>query len=542
MHRLSLLDTPWERPYNILQERFQPGKTRKQRVKNMKSYILAHDVGTSGNKATLYDLDGNLKDSIVCSYPTFYPFDRAVEQNPDDWWRAVCDSSKQLLESTGISPGEIACVSFSGIQMGCMLVDREGNSMRNMIIWADTRSREQEKLMLERVPMRRGYEIIGHRVSASYPAAKLLWIKDNEREVYDKAYKMLAAKDYIILKLTGRFVTDYSDASGTNLYDLVGRKWSQELLEAWEIRPDLLPELHSSTDVIGKVTAEAAGATGLAEGTPVVMGGGDGPCSTTGAGCVAEGNSYCVIGSSAWIALATKEPYLDENLRTFNWAHLDPDLYSPCGTMQAAGFSYSWYRDTFCGQEVQAAQLVGTSPYKVIDRHLKLSPPGANGLIYLPYLLGERSPHWNHNARGAFVGMGISTNRCDFTRAVLEGVGFNLKIILDAFETERPLGDITMIGGGSKGREWLQILADIWQKPLNVPRYTEEATSMGAAVCGGVAIGAYKDFSVVDKFNKTEIELRPNPDHAKIYRELYGVFQDTYRQLLPIYDRLTEIQ
>ena len=502
-------------------------------------YILAHDMGTSGNKATLYDMEGNLKSSIVKGYPTHYPFDGAVEHDPDDWWEAVCGCTRELLSQSGVAPAEIACVSFSGIMMGCLIVDGAGKPLRNMLIWADTRSSAQEKWMLNRVGLERGYRITGHRPSASYSAAKLLWIKDNERELYDRAYKMIHAKDYIVLKLTGVFATDYSDASSTNLLDLEKRVWSQELLDAWEIWGDLLPDVYRSAEIVGKVTAEAARATGLLAGTPVAMGGGDGSCATVGAGVVAEGDTYNVIGSSSWICMAAKEPYFDPQMSTFNWLHLDPSLFTPCGTMQAAGYSYSWYRDVLCEQEVLAAREQGLSPYQLLNRHMDDTRPGAGGLLYLPYLLGERSPHWNHNARGAFVGMGASTTHKDMTRAVLEGVGYNLRMILNALEGYRNIDDIIMIGGGAKGKEWLQILADIWNKTLRVPRYLEEATSMGAAVAGGIAVGAYKDYSAARQYNKIVAEYQPIAKNVAVYAEMYPIFQEAYAQLVPVYDKLS---
>lgn len=503
-------------------------------------YILAHDLGTSGNKATLYDLDGNLIGCAVHSYPTFYPHNQQVEQNPEDWWSAVCLSTKELLSSIGISSKNLAVVSFSAQMMGCLLVDSSGTPLRPMITWADTRSDKQEQMMIDAVGAERGYHITGHRLSASYSAAKLLWIKENEPEVYGKAAKMLHAKDYIIYRLTGVFLSDYSDASGTNLLDIEKKEWSQELIEAFGIRTDLLPELHASTEIAGTVTAEASRLTGLMEGTPVVIGGGDGSCACVGAGVVQEGKTYNVIGSSSWISMAAKKPYFDPEMRTFNWVHLDPSLYTPCGTMQAAGYSYSWYRDTFCTQELQQAKEQKTSVYRLLDEQVLTSPPGANGLLYLPYLLGERSPRWNIDARGAFVGMGISTVKADCTRAVLEGVGYNLKMILDILDGYSPIDHITVIGGGAKGDVWLQILADIWGKTLDVPRYLEEATSMGAAVCGGVGIGAYKDFSVMSRFNRSAREITPNPQNAGVYQKMYSAFNAAYDGMLKTYDILAK--
>jgi xylulokinase len=507
----------------------------------MTQYILAHDLGTSGNKAALYDFEGVLKGSLVCDYPTYYPHDGWVEQDPDDWWKATCDSTKSLLGQTGVAAADVACVSFSAQMMGCLLVDKDGKPLRDMLIWADTRASRQERYMLERVNLETGYKITGHRVSASYSAAKLLWVRDNQPELYKKAYKMLHAKEYIIFKLTGAIVTEYSDASGTNLLDIGKKRWSQELLEAFEIREDLLPDLFPSTHVAGKVTPEAARLCGLLEGTPVVIGGGDGSCACVGAGVVRQGKVYNVLGSSSWISMTAKEPYFDPEMRTFNWVHLDENLYTPCGTMQAAGYSYSWFRDALCGEENYAGKVSGMGAHQLIERLARQSPPGAGGLLFLPYLLGERSPLWDHDARGAFVGLGISAGKGDMVRAVLEGVAYNLKIILNILEDYSPIEEIVMIGGGAQGEMWLRILADVWQKPLAVPQYLEEATSMGAAICGGVGIGVYPDFLVAEKFNKAVKTVEPDKENAATYRRMFELFCETYRRLKPVYKSLAQV-
>lgn len=506
----------------------------------MGRYILAHDLGTSSNKAALYGEDGTLAASAVAFYETCYPHPNWAEQNPEDWWKAVCDSTKELLQKARISSGEVACVSFSGQMMGCLLVDREGVPLRPMMIWADTRAGKEEKEMIDRLGMERVYRVTGHRPSASYSAAKLLWVKKNEPQVYARAYKMLHAKDFIIHRLTGNFVTDYSDAGGTNLFDMEKKEWSEEICRALDIPMGLLPEAHPSAGTAGGVTKAAAAACGLMEGTPVIIGGGDGSCACVGAGVVEEGKTYCVLGSSSWISRAGKAPVYDEKMRTFNWVHLDPALYTPCGTMQAAGLSYSWYRDTFCVEEKRAAKELGTGVYDLIDRAVKSCSPGAGGVLYLPYLLGERSPRWNRAARGAFVGMDVTTTKAKLARAVLEGVGYNLKVILDILEGQKPIEELVMIGGGAKGRLWLEILSDIWQKPLQVSACPEEATSLGAAVCGGVGTGLFPDYHAVKRFNRTVETIWPDPSHAEQYQKLYGIFNRTYEALAPVYAELAK--
>jgi len=503
-------------------------------------YILAHDLGTSGNKATLYSLDGILKGSVVSEYPTYFPHPGWVEQDADDWWVAVCNSTKQLLEKTGVPASAVICVCFSAQMMGCLPVGRDNSPLRRMLTWADTRSAAQEEYMLRQISMEESYKITGHRISASYSGAKLLWVRDNEPEVYQKTGKMLHAKEYIILKLTGEIVTEYSDTGGTNLMDLANKDWSDDLLAAFDIPREILPDIFPSTHVAGKVSTEAARLCGLMEGTPVVTGGGDGVCATVGAGVVRAGKVYNVIGSSSWISSATTAPVIDPQMRIFNWIHMDNILYSPCGAMQAAGFSYAWFRNNLCKTEVEAGSTAGLNAYKLIDKLAEDAPPGAGGLLFLPYLLGERSPIWDHNARGAYVGLGIASTKGDMARAVLEGVGFNLKTILEIFEKDSPTDDVIMIGAGVKGDVWLKILSNIWQKTLLVPEYLEEATSLGAAICGGVGVGAFSDFSVAEEFNRPIRCIEPEKKHAETYKKLYDIFCDTYMQLKPIYKSLAD--
>ena len=508
----------------------------------MTKYILAHDLGTSGNKATLFSVEGELGASSLYEYPVSYPHNSWVEQDPDDFWKAVCLSTRELLEKAKVSPSDVAGISFSGQMMGCLLVDSEGKPLRPIIIWADTRAGKQADEMEEKLGMEYVYRITGHRISASYSAAKLLWVKENEGDLYKCGYKMLHAKDYIIYKLTGNYVTDYSDAGGTNLFDLIKKDWDEQILKELGIGRSMLPDPHPSSDRAGLVTAAAARETGLLEGTPVIIGGGDGSCACVGAGVVSEGSAYCVLGSSSWISLASKAPVYDPNMRTFTWVHLDPAIYTPCGSMQAAGYSYNWYRNTLCQDEMSQAKSAGKSVYKLIDEGVMQSPPGAGGLVYLPYLLGERSPRWDHDARGALIGLSVSSSKGDVSRAILEGVAFNLKIIMGILEKGVPggIGEVTLIGGGAKGDVWLQILADVWQKPIAVPVFREEATSLGAAVCGGIGVGAFKDYQVIKTLNKIERTITPNAALAGQYEALFSIFDESYESLKTIYKKLME--
>ncbi|HJN13935.1 MAG TPA: FGGY family carbohydrate kinase, partial [Armatimonadota bacterium] len=282
----------------------------------MARLIMAHDLGTTGNKATLYDVGGGLVSSAFSPYETHHLGQNRVEQDPDAWWRAVVESTRQLLGASAAGAGDVACVSFSAQMMGCVPVDAKGRALRPAIIWADQRAEAQTDLIAERVGADRIYEITGHRLGPSYSIEKIMWVRDNEPEIYAEAECFLQAKDYVAARLTGARATDYSDASGTNCFDLTERTWSAEILDAVDFDVALLPEPRPSTDVVGEVLPGAAEECGLRAGTPVVIGGGDGSCAAVGAGSVREGAAYNYIGSSSWIALATDAPLLDPKHRT----------------------------------------------------------------------------------------------------------------------------------------------------------------------------------------------------------------------------------
>ena len=394
-----------------------------------KQWILAHDLGTTGNKASLYDREGRVIASSFYGYGTQYPYVTWAEQNPEDWWKAVCSSTKELLASAKILLSEIACITFSGQMMGCVAVDRQAHPLRSAIIWADQRAQAEAQTLIDQLGMQQVYRITGHRASASYSGAKILWVRNNQPEIFRQAYKFIHAKDFIVARLTGKFVTDVTDASGMNLLDLKTGSWSPAILEAIGLDLSLLPEVHASTDVVGEVRAEIAEESGLAAGTPVVIGGGDGMCAAVGAGVVRAGSAFNYIGSSSWIAIATPEPIYDPTLRTFTWAHMVPGMFSPNGTMQSAGGSYQWLRDVFCTPEKEAAAQLKLSPYELMNLQAEGSPPGARGLIFLPYLIGERSPRWNSKARGVYLGLCVQHTRADIIRATLEGITYNLRVM-----------------------------------------------------------------------------------------------------------------
>lgn len=483
------------------------------------AYILAHDLGTSADKASLFDETGALLAGHSEGYAVSYPQPGWAEQNPDDWWRAVCAATRALLAQTGVAPRDIAAVTFSGQMMGVIALDDARRPLRPAIIWADQRATEEAALIAERCGEDEVYRRTGHRISPAYTAAKMLWIKRHQPDVFARARHFVMAKDYAVMRLTDEVVTDYSDASGSNLFDLEAQAWCADFLDALGLDEARLPRLAPSSAVVGQVTRTAAEETGLAPGTPVVIGGGDGACATVGAGSVDDGDAYCVLGTSSWIAFTSSQPLLDPERRTFTFYHLLPRRYIPMGTMQAAGGAREWL-----------VRAMGEAPDEAIAR----VEPGCRGLIFLPYLIGERSPWWNPKARAAFVGLTMSHGPAEMHRAVLEGVAFNLKLILDALSAHRPLRTLRLIGGGARSAVWQRILADVLDVPLEIPELLAEATSWGAAVAGGVGAGVYDDWRVAKAQARIATVVEPDVTNVARYAEICASFTQAYHALEPI--------
>ncbi len=501
----------------------------------MKRYLLAHDLGTTGNKATLFTVEGRLVRSATVPYDSRFFNNNWAEQDPESWWQAVVESTRAI--AAGIDAREVAAVCFSGHMMGCLCVDREGWPLRPHILYCDQRSVQECERLVERIGAREFYRITGHRASSSYSLTKLMWVKEHEPEVYARTARMLHAKDWLNFRLTGVMASEFSDASGTNALDLNALAWSEKIVSAAGIDGEKLPRLLRSTDVVGELTSAAADALGLAAGTPVVAGAGDGLCAAVGVGSVRPGITYNYLGSSSWIATTTEKPIYDEAMRTFVWAHAVPGYVHPCGTMQTAGGSYAWLKNQVCTLEKVLGAELGLSPYELMNGEAEKSPPGANGLIFLPYLLGERTPRWNPDAKGALIGLTLAHTRADIIRAVLEGITLNLSIILDIFREQVPIEAIIVIGGGAKGAAWRRIMADVYQADILKPNYLEEATSMGAAIIGGVGCGVFRDFEVADRFIAVTDRTRPDPALAGLYREAKGLLDDSYAALAPLFGR-----
>jgi xylulokinase len=491
----------------------------------MRQRIVAHDLGTSGDKASLHDADGRLLAAHTEPYATRFGPGGTAEQDPTEWWRAFCQASRRLLADTGTRPDEVACVAMSGQMMGVVLVDAHDAAIRPALIWADTRAREEADALAERFGVERGYMLLGHPIDPTYCLAKLIWLRDHEPESWARATGALVAKDYLTLRLTGRRCTDPSDAAGTNAWDQVAGTWSAEMLAAAGIDPGLLPEVVPSVTVAGGLRGTAASASGLLAGTPVVVGGGDGACAALGAGLVERHPvANATIGSSAWISIASERPLRDPQRRVVTFDHVIPGRYAPLGAMQAAGTAVEWVAGTVGARDRETLGALVEAAAEV--------EAGRDGLFFLPYLLGERAPLWDPRVRGSFIGLARHHEPAHLMRAALEGVAFNLSGTLRALvEIGGPVEAIDAIGGGARSDTWLRIMAETWGLPVRRRTIVDEANSLGAAVVGGMAVGLIDDWAAARSLSTIEATFVPDLARHEQLEEAQGRFEDAYRRL-----------
>ncbi|MFV0406962.1 MAG: xylulokinase [Propioniciclava sp.] len=488
--------------------------------------IISHDLGTTGNKASLHADDGHLVTSVTVGYPVNFAAGGIAEQDPHDWWEAVIAATRQLIETSRVAPEAVTGLVVSGQMMGAVLLNGHGEPVRPAIIWADTRASAQEHQLTATIGEERAYRLLGHRLNPTYSVEKIMWVRDHEPDVFARVKHFCVAKDYVVLRLTGTLLTDRSDASGTNAYDQTTGDWSADILAAANLDREIFPDIVDSVTVVGPLIPDAAVALGLTTATRVVMGGGDGPIAAVGSGIVApEDGAYVCLGTSSWVSFVTTEPLLDPQRRTFTFDNVVPGTYVPTATMQAGGASIQWIAEALSPDPAHpdTGRLLGEAAGDL----------DTEDLYFLPYLLGERSPYWNPKARGAFVGIARHHTRAHLTRAVLEGVAFNLGICITAYrDAGATIDRIDAVGGGAQSDDFLTILADVWGVPVRRRTVDEEANSLGAAVTGAVGLGL-ADFSVARTLSEVTAEFTPDPARHAIYTQRSHRFTAAYAAMEP---------
>ena len=490
--------------------------------------LLGIDVGTGGTRAVVVDGGGAVVASATAEHAQFAsPETGWAEQDPRDWWRAAAEAVRAVLAGEGVGAEEIAGVGFSGQMHGCVLLDAAGEVLRPALIWCDQRTEEQSRALTARIGAERLIELVSNPALTNFTLTKMLWVREHEPELWARVRTVLLPKDYVRLRLTGERATDVADASGTLLFDVARRRWSREMLAAVEMDESLLPASFESPEITGRVSREGAEATGLREGTPVVAGAGDQAAGAVGMGIVRPGAVSATIGTSGVVFAATDRPALDRAGRLHTFCHAVPGRWHVMGVTQAAGLSLRWFRDTF-----GAGREDGRDPYERLSEEAAAAPPGSDGVLWAPYLMGERTPHLDPGARAALVGLAASHTRGHVVRAVLEGVAFSLRDTLTIFgEMNVAVDNIRLGGGGARSPLWRQIQADVYGHAVETLA-AEEGAAYGAALLAGVGAGVWSSVEEAsDRSVRVAARTEPDATRAALMGRRYAAYRALYPAL-----------
>lgn len=505
-------------------------------------YVLGVDLGTSSTKTAMFDEHGKLIADASSDYDLLQPKNGWAEQRPSDWWDAVIKTIAGTIKKSGVKADDIVGVGFSGQMHGLVMVDGKGEVIRPAILWCDGRTGEECREIESKIGKERLIEICGNPALTGFTAGKILWVRKNEPENYARCKKMMLPKDYVRFMLTGEYAIDAGDASGTNLLDIRKRDWSEEILSSLDIDRDLLPDVYGSCDVVGYITDKAAELTGLKKGTPVVCGCGDNASAAVGAGVVTEGLAFTTLGTSGVVYASSKEPFVDPKGRIHTFCSAVPGEYALMSCTLAAGLSLKWFKNNFFTEEAKKAAEEGTNIYALLDDMADEVPIGANRLIYLPYLMGERSPILDENTRGVFFGLSAMHTKADLLRAVLEGVVYSQRQCLEIF-TELGIKPERMIalGGGGTSRVWRQMLADNFGCGIQTV-VNKEGGALGAALMAAVGAGIYGSLkeacAEIIKYNDSQ---RPNMELNSVYSEIFSIYKGLYPALKDSFLKLSNI-
>ena len=504
------------------------------------AYLMGVDLGTSGTKTALFDETGRTVASCTADYPLDQPQNGWAEQDPEAWWQAACQTIREVLDQSGVSPREVKGVGLSGQMHGLVMLDGEGRVLRPSILWCDGRTGRECQEITELIGKERLIQLTANPALTGFTAGKILWVRRHEPELYAKCRHILLPKDYLRYKLTGEFATEVSDASGMNLLDVAHRCWSGGVLDKLDIDPALRAKLYESVDLTGRVTAAAAAATGLAPGTPVAGGAGDNAAAAVGTGVVRSGRAFVTLGTSGVVFAHADQVSIDPGGRVHTFCAAVPGAWTVMSCTLAAGLSLQWFRNQFCAEERRQAEAEGVDPYDIMTREASRAPIGANRLIYLPYLMGERSPLLDEKARGAFIGLSAMHGRGDLIRAVMEGVSYSQRQCLDILREMGVAPDhIMACGGGGRSPFWRQMLADVLGCTVQTAKAAQEGPALGAAILAGVCAGVYPDVpTACDAIVHPDQSCAPNSGDSaryepfyRLYTELYPALRDSFSQL-----------
>ena len=504
-----------------------------------KRTVLAVDLGTTNCKTLLLDEQCRIVQKHTVEYSVSVPRPGWAEQQPEQWWQAVKSSIGRVVADA--EPGEIQAIGLSGQMHGLVALDAHGQVVRPAILWNDQRSSPQCEEIYARVGGRdrlRAYT--NNPMLPGYTGGKILWLRDHEPEHYAAIATILLPKDYIRYRLTGTYGTDESDASGTGLFDVRRRCWATGLLDTLQLPEHWFPPVHRSVDVVGELRAELAAEWGLPAHTPVIAGGGDAVVQTVGSGAITSDVALIVIGTGGNVTVSLPEPGDNPGSLLQVFCHVVPERWVAMGVTLSAGSSLKWYRDTLGGLETQLARDLGRDSYEILSQEAALSSPGSNGLLFLPYLQGERCPHVDVHAKGAFFGLGLHTSKSDVVRSVLEGVTYSLRDVLEVIQGYGFHAKVIRAsGGGSSSAVWRQIQADVFDREVTTLDHSEDAGALGAAILAGLPAGFWPSADSAVTLLPNRTHDRPAPESAKVYERFFAVYKSLYPTLKPVFRTLT---
>ncbi len=505
-----------------------------------KHLLLGIDIGTSGCKITAFNFQGDVVASQTETYATFYPAVNWVEHDPLHWWNAVCKGINGMIRSGKLHPREIAAIGVAGLSWSWVPMDEGGRPLRRVMIWLDRRAEGPVQWMKEQAGEERLFSLSGNPIDPAYGTPKILWLKEHEPEVYRKTHQFLQSNSYIVYKLTGAYTQEYSQAYAFHFFNMSQGRYDEQMAETLGINLEKFPPLSPCHAVVGTVTTAAAQETGLVPGTPVVAGGLDAACCTLGAGVIQPGQTQEQGGQAGGMSIVLDKPRMHPRL--ILGYHVVPGLWLLQGGTVGGSGTLRWFREELGAYEEQLGQERGISPFVVMSEEAARIRPGSDGLIFLPYMAGERSPIWDSNARGVFFGLSFNKTRAHMIRAMMEGVGYSLRHNLEtALEAQAETEFLVSVGGAANSAVWTQLKADIIGKVIQVP-FSDHATTLGAAILAGVGVGVYRDFaSAVKETVRIQRIHEPNPINHQIYTRYYQLYLKLYQQLKGCFGDLAEL-
>jgi xylulokinase len=495
----------------------------------MEKLLLGIDIGTSACKVAIFDIEGTVVSQAARAYPIYYPAADCAEQNPLEWWTGVCSAIKEALSKGRINPKSILGIGIDGQSWTCLPVNKEGMPLYNSLIWMDRRSYMQSKNTIAKLGFDRIFEVSGNSFDATYTTPKILWLKENKPHVYMDTYMFLQSNSYIVFKLTGKMTQDLSQGYGLHVFNMKSGKYDEKLCEEMEIPIEKLPDIFQCHDIVGQVTKKAAEETGLIEGIPVVAGGLDAACGTLGAGVIDYGQTQEQGGQAGGMSICVNKPLAHPKL--ILGYHVIPNTWLLQGGTVGGG-SLNWFKQELGTYETETEKRTGLNAFDaLVDEAAKIGD-GSSGVIFLPYMAGERSPIWDKHAKGVFFGLGYDKTKGHMVRAVLEGCAYALQHNLrTAEEVGVKVDELIAMGGAANSKLWTQIKADVTGKVIKVPA-SDTATTLGAAILAGVGTGVYKSFkeAVSRSISITRVH-EPDMKVHELYEKYYSLYLEIYEKL-----------